>query len=45
LGLAAGIILYIVCNELIPESRKIWNGRMTTVATIIGVVAGLLLLK
>lgn len=45
LGLAAGIILYIVCNELIPESRKVWNGRMTTVATIVGVVLGLLLLK
>ncbi|MDF2612952.1 MAG: zinc/iron permease [Clostridia bacterium] len=45
LGLAAGIILYIVCDELIPESRKIWNGRMTTVATILGIVLGLLLLK
>lgn len=43
LGLAAGIILYIVCEELIPESRKIWNGRMTTVATIIGIILGMLL--
>ena len=44
LGLAAGIILYIVCEELIPESRKMWNGRMTSVATIIGIIIGLLLL-
>ncbi|MDA3734223.1 ZIP family metal transporter [Niameybacter massiliensis] len=44
LGLAAGIILYIVCEELIPESRKIWNGRMTTVATIIGIILGMLLI-
>lgn len=44
LGLAAGIILYIVCGELMPESRKIWNGRWTTVATIIGLMGGILLL-
>ena len=45
LGIAGGIILYIVCGELIPESRKIWNGRWTTIATIIGLMAGILLLK
>lgn len=45
LGLATGIILYIVCQELLPESRKIWNGRMTSVATIIGIMLGLLLLQ
>ena len=45
LGVAGGIILYIVCGELIPESRKIWNGRWTTIATILGVMAGILLLK
>lgn len=44
LGLAAGIILYIVCGELIPESRKIWNGRWTTITTIIGFMGGILLL-
>lgn len=45
LGVAGGIILYIVCGELIPESRKIWNGRWTTIATIIGLMGGILLLK
>lgn len=45
LGSAAGIILYIVCQELLPESRKVWNGRMTTVATIIGIIVGMLLVK
>lgn len=44
LGVASGIILYIVCGELIPESRKIWNGRWTTIATILGLMAGILLL-
>lgn len=45
LGVAGGIILYIVCGELIPESRKIWNGRLTTIATIAGLMGGILLLK
>ena len=45
LGIAGGIILYIVCGELIPESRKIWNGRWTTIATILGLMGGILLLK
>ncbi len=44
MGVASGIILYIVCEELIPESRKMWNGRMTTVATICGIVFGMLIL-
>lgn len=44
LGVAAGIILYIICEELLPESKKIWNGRMTTIATILGMMLGLLLL-
>ena len=44
LGIAAGIILYIICEELLPESKKIWNGRMTTIATILGMMLGLLLL-
>ena len=43
LGGAAGIILYIVCDELLPESRKIWNGRMTSLATVIGIIIGMLL--
>ena len=45
LGVAAGIILYIVWEELIPESRKKWNGRMTTVAAILGLILGLLILS
>ncbi len=44
LGGAGGVILYIVCNELLPESRKIWNGRMTTIATILGIVVGMFII-
>ncbi len=44
LGIASGIILYIVCEELMPESKKIWNGRMTTVAVIFGIMFGIFLI-
>ncbi|OON94914.1 MAG: zinc permease [Candidatus Epulonipiscioides saccharophilum] len=40
LGMASGIILYIICEDLLPESKHIWNGRMTSIATIMGVLAG-----
>lgn len=43
LGIAGGVILYVVYGELVPESRKIWNGRMTTVATVVGILIGMLL--
>ncbi|OOB77832.1 MAG: zinc permease [Epulopiscium sp. Nuni2H_MBin001] len=45
LGLASGIILYIVCEELLPESKHIWNGRLTSVATVMGVLIGMLILR
>ncbi len=45
LGMASGIILYIVCEELLPESKKIWNGRLTSIATVLGVVAGILMMQ
>ncbi len=43
MGLAAGVILYIVCEELLPESKEIWNGRLTTVAVILGIIFGILM--
>lgn len=45
LGIASGVIIYVVCEELMPEAKKVWNGRMTTIATIIGMLLGLLLLQ
>ena len=43
MGFAAGIILYIVCEELMPESKEVWNGRLTTVAVISGIILGILI--
>ena len=44
LGFAAGIILYIVCQDLLPESRRVWNGRLTTLATVVGLLIGMFLI-
>lgn len=42
MGFAAGVILYIVCEELLPESKETWNGRLTTVAVVLGIMIGIL---
>lgn len=42
LAFAAGAMLYIVSGELIPESNKIYQGRMGTVGNIIGFIIGIL---
>lgn len=43
MGFAAGVILYVVCEELIPESKEAWNGRLTTVGVILGLILGILM--
>ena len=41
LSFAAGAMLYIVSGELIPESNKLYHGRMTAIGNIIGFLLGL----
>lgn len=41
LSFAAGAMLYIVSCELIPESNKLYKGRMGSIGNIIGIVLGL----
>lgn len=41
LGFAGGAMLYIICGELIPESKKMYKGRLSSVANIIGMIAGI----
>jgi zinc transporter, ZIP family len=43
LGFAAGTMLYIVCGELIPESKDLFKGIFSTISTIIGIVLGLMI--
>lgn len=42
LALAAGAMLYIVCCELIPESKSIYKGRFTSIGNILGIIIGII---
>ena len=37
-----GAMLYIVSGELIPESNKLYKGRMTALGNIIGFILGII---
>lgn len=41
LSFAAGAMLYIVSGELIPESNKLYSGKLSTIGNIIGFVIGM----
>ena len=41
LSFAAGAMLYIVSGELIPESNKLYHGRITAVGNMVGFLIGL----
>lgn len=41
LAFAAGAMLYIVSGELIPESNKLYQGRLTAIGNMVGFMVGL----
>lgn len=43
LGFAGGTMLYIVCGEMIPETKNLWNGVLSTIAIVAGFIMGLLI--
>lgn len=43
LGFAGGTMLYIVCGELIPQSRGLFKGVFSTISIMVGIVLGLLI--
>ena len=42
LSFAAGAMLYIVSGELIPESNKLYSGRMSAIGNIFGFLLGMI---
>lgn len=42
LSFAAGAMLYIVSGELIPESNKLYHGRMTAIGNMFGFLLGMI---
>ena len=45
LAFASGIMLYVVCGEMLPESSKLWNGITSTMGILTGIVLGLVITK
>ncbi|HEX3028681.1 MAG TPA: ZIP family metal transporter, partial [Clostridia bacterium] len=43
LGFAAGAMLYVVFGELIPESKRIYLGRMSSIGNITGILCGIII--
>lgn len=45
LSFAAGAMLYIVSGELIPESNKLYKGRMSAIGNMCGFLLGLIAMQ
>ncbi len=43
LGFAGGAMLYIVFGELVPESKKLYLGRLSSIGNIIGILCGIII--
>ena len=44
LSLASGIMLYVVCGEMLPQSNKIWEGISSTIGVLSGLIFGLIII-
>jgi zinc transporter, ZIP family len=42
LGFAGGAMLYVVYGELVPESKKLYSGRLPSVGNIMGILCGII---
>lgn len=45
LALAGGLILYIIFEETLPESRELWDGWLSTVGNVFGIIIGILIIS
>lgn len=43
LALAGGTMLYIVCGDIIPESKQMYKGRLSAVGNILGFIIGIII--
>lgn len=40
LTFAGGVMLYVACGEMLPESTRLWSGRLTAVSALAGFILG-----
>jgi Predicted divalent heavy-metal cations transporter len=45
LSFASGIMLYVVCGEMLPESSKLWDGITSTIGVLTGIIVGLAIVR
>lgn len=43
IAIASGVMLYVICGEMIPESNKLWKGKSSNLATILGIILGIII--
>ena len=43
LSFAGGTMLYIICDEIIPDAKTLYKGRVSTIGVIIGFTLGIIL--
>ncbi len=43
LAMAGGIMLYIVCDEIIPKGKSIYKGKTSSVGVVIGFILGIII--
>lgn len=45
LAFASGIMMYVVCGEMLPESNKLWDGVTSSIGILTGIMLGLIMTK
>lgn len=45
LSFASGIMMYVVCGEMLPESNKLWDGVTSSIGILAGIMLGLIMTK
>nr|MBK5235720.1 ZIP family metal transporter [Clostridium sp.] len=43
LAFASGVMLYVIYGEMIPESKKLWEGITSTLGILLGIIMGLIM--
>jgi ZIP family zinc transporter len=45
LAFASGIMMYVVCGEMLPESSKLWDGITSSMGILAGILLGLVMIR